>query len=82
MPDGWGIMKVLGKLVGISSTSEFESCTTGRTTANVPYSPKTMRVSDSAPCCVLLDLLGGIQASERRGIHSRIDGEKNKIDKV
>ena len=73
---------MLGKLVGIASSSESESCTAGRTTANVPYSPRTMMVSDSAPCCVLLDLLGGIQASELRGIDSGIDGETNRIDKV
>ena len=57
MSEGWGIMKVLGMVVGLASSSESESCAAGGTIAGVPYSPWSNMVSDSAPCCVLLDLL-------------------------
>ena len=74
MPVGWGILNVLVKVVGIASSSESESCAAGGTTAGVPCSPWSTMVSDSAPCCVLLDLLGGILASGMRGIDSGLDG--------
>ena len=82
MPEGWGMMKVLVKLVGIASSSVSESCAAGGTTASVPCSPWSTMISDSAPCCFLQNHLVPIQVSEMRGIDSGPAGEKNWIDKV
>lgn len=72
-------MKVLVKVVGIASSFVSETCAAGATTASMPFSPLITMVSNFAPCCVLLDLLEGIQESEMRGIDSGLDRERNWI---
>ena len=68
MPEGWGTMKVLVKLVGIELSSVSESCTAGGTTASVPCSSWSTMILDFAPCYFLLNHLVGIQVSEMRGM--------------